>query len=304
MHQPVLLKEVLEYLNPQPGGVFIDATINGGGHAQAIAEKIGKTGKLLGIDRDCVLIEKLKVSSFKFQVSDYTLVCDTFANIKTIAEKEGFTNADGILFDLGFSSFHIDSSGRGFSFKSDEPLDMRYNTREGMSAAELINSISEQELYLLLHTFGEERYARQITQGIVHARMRKFIERTGELVEIIQKSVPPSYRKQRIHCATRTFQALRIRVNDELEHVAKGIRDAVKLLQTHGRTAVISFHSGEDRLVKQIYKDLENETIVKRITKHVIKPSREECIQNPRSRSAKMRVVEYTNHEARIMNYK
>ena len=301
MHKPVLLNEVLKYLNPRPGGVFIDATINGGGHAQAIAERIGSTGKLLGIDRDCEIIKSGSLRSTLNAIPS-TLICDSFKNIKTIAEHKGFTNADGILFDLGFSSFHIEESGRGFSFKTDEPLDMRYNRAEGISAAELINSISEDELRSLLYTLGEERYARNIARSIVCERAVHPIERAHELAVIIEKSVPPRYRHSRIHCATRTFQALRMRVNDELDHAAEGIRGAAALLRTSepvrtgtrpgGRIAVISFHSGEDRLVKQIFRDLEHNSSITRITKRVVRPSEEERSENPRARSAKLRVAE------------
>ena len=321
MHKPVLLNEVLKYLNPRPGGVFIDATINGGGHAQAIAERIGSTGKLLGIDRDCEIIKSGSLRSTLNAIPS-TLICDSFKNIKTIAEHEGFTNADGILFDLGFSSFHIEESGRGFSFKTDEPLDMRYNRAEGISAAELINSISEDELRSLLYTLGEERYARNIARSIVRERAIHPIDRTRELVVVIEKSVPPRYRYSRIHCATRTFQALRMRVNDELDHVAEGIRGAVALLRTGGpvrtrpnpserkfvradrnssgrtgtrpggRIAVITFHSGEDRLIKQIFRDFEHSSSITRITKRVVRPSEEERSENPRARSAKLRVAE------------
>lgn len=285
MHTPVLLNEILDYLNPQPAGVFIDATINGGGHAEAIAKRIGTTGKLLGIDRDRELVEKLKDSSFK-------VVCDTFANIKAVAEANGFTKVNGILFDLGFSSFHIELSGRGFSFLRDEPLDMRYDTDSGISAKDVVNGWPEDKLRGILFTLGGERFARRIVRRVVEHRDRQPIETTAELVEIIRKAVPGSYRRGRIHFATRTFQALRMCVNDELEHVAKGIAEAISLLATGGRIAVISFHSGEDRIVKELFRKEERNGILRRITKRPIGASVEECRENPRSRSAKLRVAE------------
>ncbi|TSC80909.1 MAG: 16S rRNA (cytosine1402-N4)-methyltransferase [Parcubacteria group bacterium Gr01-1014_29] len=284
-HTPVLLNEVLEYLNPRPGDVFIDATINGGGHAKAIAERIGKKGKLLGIDRDCELVEK-------FQVSDFQLICDTFANIQHIAEDHGFTDVDGIIFDLGFSSFHIEQSGRGFSFLRDEPLDMRFDSRKDIPARDIINKWPEHELRELLRTTGEERFGRSIARQIVRERDRVPIERTFQLVEIIRRAVPGRYRQGRIHFATRTFQALRMCVNDELKHVAQGVERAVWLLKPGGRIAVLSFHSGEDRIVKDIFRSLEQEDIVKRVIKKPVRAATEEMRNNLRARSAKLRVAE------------
>ena len=292
LHKPVLLQEILEYLNPQPGGVFIDATINGGGHAAAIAERIGKNGKLLGIDRDHELVEKLNDSNFKLQFSCFKIVCDTFARIKEIAEANGFTDVNGIVFDLGFSSFHVELSGRGFSFLRDEPLDMRYDTKSGISARDIINRWPEEKLRGILFTLGEERYARRIVRGIMEQRERGLVQTTAELVEIIRNAVPGSYRRGRIHFATRTFQALRMCVNDELEHVAKGIAAAIPLLARGGRAAVISFHSGEDRIVKELFREGERNDILRRITKKPARASAAECAQNPRSRSAKLRVAE------------
>jgi 16S rRNA (cytosine1402-N4)-methyltransferase len=290
-HIPVLLNEVLEYLNPQTGGVFIDATINGGGHAAALAERIGLSGKLLGIDRDPVLIKKLSEQ----QAGDkrYTFVCDTFANIRQIAEAHNFTKTNGILFDLGFSSFHIDESQRGFSFQKDEPLDMRYDPTDGISAADIVNSWRADEISELLFTLGEERYGRRIARGIVDDRHHAPIVTTRALVEIIQKAVPARYKRSRIHFATRTFQALRMRVNNELEHVARGVEDAVSLLMTGGRIAVLSFHSGEDRIIKRIFQRMEKEHILHRVVKKPICADREEYKKNPRARSAKLRIAEH-----------
>lgn len=292
IHKPVLMHEVLQYLDPKPGGIFIDATINGGGHAVAIADRIGKNGKLLGIDRDCELVEKLKVSSFKFQISDFQVVCDTFADIERIAQEGWFSEIDGIIFDLGFSSFHIEQSGRGFSFLRDEPLDMRFDSRKDIPARDIVNKWPENELRELLWTTGEERFGRSIARQIVQERDRAPIERTFQLVEIVRRAVPGRYRHGRVHFATRTFQALRICVNDELKHVAQGVERAVWLLKSGGRIAVLSFHSGEDRIVKDIFRSLEQEDIVKRVIKKPVRATAEEIRNNPRARSAKLRVAE------------
>lgn len=292
IHKPVLLREVIEYLNPWPGDTFIDATINGGGHAEAIAERIGKQGKLLGIDRDEELINRLQKHSTTLHIPHSTFIHDTFANIKDVAEAHGFTSVDGILFDLGFSSFHIEQSGRGFSFLRDEPLDMRYDTTSGISARDIINRWPEEKLREILFKFGEERYARRITRRIIEQREREPLNTTEELIEIIRKAVPGSYRRGRIHFATRTFQALRMCVNDELEHVAKGVAGAVSLLATGGRIAVISFHSGEDRIVKEFFREEERNAVLRRITKKPVRASATECQENPRARSAKLRVAE------------
>lgn len=291
VHTSVLLREILEYLNPQPGGAFIDATINGGGHAAAIAERIGKNGKLLGMDRDHELVNS-KSLNYQLQTTNYQLACDTFANIQHIAETYGFTDVDGIIFDLGFSSFHIEQSGRGFSFLRDEPLDMRFDSRKDIPARDIVNNWPENELRELLWTTGEERFGRSIARQIVRERDRVPIERTFQLVEIIRRAVPSRYRYGRIHFATRTFQALRICVNDELKHVAKGVERAVWLLKSGGRITVLSFHSGEDRIVKDIFRSLEQEDIVKRVIKKPVRATAEEIKDNPRARSAKLRVAE------------
>ncbi|TSC68693.1 MAG: 16S rRNA (cytosine1402-N4)-methyltransferase [Parcubacteria group bacterium Gr01-1014_66] len=291
MHKPVMLNEVLKYLDPQPGGKFIDTTINGGGHASAIAERIGKKGKLLGIDRDCALI---KVLSAKYEIRDtrYELVCANFSDVTSVAREHGFTNVDGILFDLGFSSFHIEESGRGFSFQKDEMLDMRYDTGSGRPAREIINRFSDKELADILFKLGGERFARRIARRVVEERQRTRIETTTQLVEVIKRAVPAGYRHGRIHFATRTFQALRMFVNDELEHVAKGVADAISLLRHGGRVVVISFHSGEDRIVKELFRQEERNGTAYRITKKPVRTSKAEAEENPRSRSAKLRVLE------------
>lgn len=291
MHKPVLLQEVLEILNPKLGKKYIDATVNGGGHAMAIIERIGPTGKLLGIDWDCGLIQELGIRNKELGVQNIKLVCDNFSNIAAIAKDHDFIKVDGILFDLGFSSYHIEKSGRGFSFMRDEPLDMRYNPeKNALTAEKIVNEWSGEKLEEILQRFGEERLARRIADGIVRERKVSRIVTTEKLVAIITQSVPRSYARGRLHQATRTFQALRIAVNNELENLAKALKDSIKLLAPAGKLIVISFHSLEDRIVKRFFK--ENSSLFHIITKKPMIASRKEIKINPRGRSAKLRVVE------------
>lgn len=289
MHIPVLLKEILDVFDPRPGQIYIDATINGGGHAQAILRKIGPKGKLLGIDWDCDLIAKLKAKSAK---ENLILNCDNYADIKSIARKYHLDKINGILFDLGFSSYHIEKSGRGFSFLKHEPLDMRYNSHENsLTAYQIINTWPQKAIEDVLHNFGEERFARRISTGIIRARSLKRVSTADELAGIIEQSIPYRFRRSRIHSATRTFQALRIAVNRELENCAKALQDSIQLLEPQGKIAVISFHSLEDRIVKNFFKEKEREGIINILTKKSIVASKKEVAGNPRARSAKLRVA-------------
>lgn len=295
MHTPVLLQEAIEILNPQPGQNFIDATVNGGGHSAAILEKISPGGSLIGIDWDCDLIEaaKFQISKSKFQKTKIILECDNYAHIKSIARKYNLDKVSGILFDLGFSSHHIEDSLRGFSFRKNEPLDMRYNTKTyELTAKKIINNWSQEAIEDILRNYGEERYARRIVQGIVRARERKEISTTNELLEVIAKSVPGYYLRSRLHYATRTFQALRIAVNKELENLSLALPDALDLLGPQGRIAVISFHSLEDRIVKTFFREKAKENRLTILTKKPLLPSRGEVESNPRARSAKLRAAE------------
>jgi len=295
MHIPVLLREVLEYVNPQPGWKFIDATIDGGGHAMAIMERIVPGGKLLGIEWDSELLNQLK---FKIQGSrfkdDIVLVNDSYANLREIAKKHGFYEVDGIFFDLGMSRWHLEEAGRGFSFLKDEPLDMRYSCQEfsKKTAAEIVNKSSYDELVRILKEYGEERFAKSIAAAIVEARKRNPIKSTFQLVEIIKNSTPFWYRRRRIHFATKTFQALRIAVNGELDNLRVGLQQAEELLKNKGRIAVISFHSLEDRIVKNFFKESNKEKRLNIITKKPIRAGLAEISANPSARSAKLRVAE------------
>lgn len=280
MHIPVLLNEVLEYLDPKPGDRIIDATFGFGGHAVSIAEKIMPDGKLLGIERDPSVIRQTESLP-----GNINLIHGHFGNLKYLADSNNFDNADGILMDIGFSSFHIDESHRGFSFQKDEPLDMRYDpTNNDLTADYVLNNYSEAEIAEILYTLGEERFSRRIAKNIVE---RRPIKTTFELVEAIKASVPFWYKRGKVHFATKTFQALRIHVNQELDLLNMGLEQAEEVLKPGGRLAVISFHSLEDRIVKNFFKKETFEIL----TKKPITPSEEEIKANPRSRSAKLRVV-------------
>ncbi len=293
MHRPVLVKEVLEILSPRPGGHYVDATVNGGGHAFAILEKIGPRGELIGIDRDCALIESLRKEITKLKVKNVHLVCDNFVNIAAIVRRHRLAPLDGILFDLGFSAYHPEASQRGFSFLRDEPLDMRYNPADTALTAEIIlNQWPEAKIESILREYGEERFSRRIAHALAVERKMAKITRTGDLIKIISRAVPVRYCRGRIHCGTRTFQALRIAVNDELAFIEKALHEAVRILPPGGKIAVISFHSLEDRAVKRIFKEVVEGKEVVSLTKKVISPTLAEKMDNPRARSAKLRAIQ------------
>lgn len=291
MHKPVLLNEVLEYLQPKPGGVYIDATLNGGGHSRAILGRIMPEGKIIGIEWDEALASR---ASQEFQNSLYagkiTVVNDSYVNIADIAE-ELEVKPDGILFDLGISSWHYES-GRGFSFKGDEPLDMRFNNSSGQPASEIVNLYTVPELEQILRDYGEEQFSKKIAEKIGIARKKKPIMSTAELMEVISEAVPEWYKHRKIHFATKTFQALRVVVNDELGNVTRGVQEAIRILKPGGRVAVISFQGHEDKIVREIFKEQAKAGVIRNLTKTTIRPSWTEQKENPRSRSAKMKVAE------------
>lgn len=291
-HIPVLQKEVLEYLAPKPNENFIDCTIGGGGHAFAILEKILPKGRLLGIDLDEENIRRLKIKNQESKVkSNLILVCDNFVNLKEIIEKEKFNNVSGILFDLGMSSWHLEESGRGFSFQKKEPLDMRYNLQNPLTAEKILNYYSASEIERILKEYGEEQFAKSIAKNIVEIRKFKPIQTTHQLIEIIKRAVPGRYQHQKIHFATRTFQALRIAVNDELNNLKNALPQVIEILEPKGRLVIISFQSLEDRIVKNFFRERQKENLIKILTKKPIKPAEEEIKINPRSRSAKLRAA-------------
>lgn len=305
IHKPVLLKEVLEIFTPESGQMYVDATINGGGHAEAILEKIGSKGKLLGIDWDQELIDKLKVSarggsafdgkSEKLKVTNLILICDNYANLKSIAREYNLAAVNGILFDLGFSSHHLEESHRGFSFLKNEPLDMRYNQfSHELTAEKIINIWSVGAIEDILRRFGEERYSGRIARAIVRERFRKKISTSAELVKIISENIPRGYLRGKIHPATRTFQALRMAVNHELENLEKGLHGSLKMLAKGGKVVVISFHSLEDRVVKNFFRAETKRGTLVTLTPKPIRPDSQEVAVNPKARSAKLRAAQKT----------
>lgn len=298
MHQPVLLKEVLEYLDPKPGENFIDGTFGFGGHGLRLLEmnkpsllrqnSSEASGKVLGIELDAEVVEILKKKPLDARL---ILVQGSFANLKKIAEENSFYPVNGILLDVGMSSWQIEESGRGFSFQRNEPLDMRSDAKSELTAEELVNQWPEKELFEIFSEYGGERFARRIARAICQARKSRRVKTTTQLVEIIKKAVPASQRRKKIHFATRIFQALRIAVNSELENLEKALPQALEILEEGGRLAVISFHSLEDKIVKSFFREEAKRGSLKILTKKPIVPSFEEIKVNPRSRSAKLRVA-------------
>ena len=294
MHISVLLKESTEFLNPESGDVILDATINGGGHSEEILKLIEEKGRLIGIDQDGEVLNKLK-EKWKDR-KNVLLAKDNFRNLDKVLESLKIEKINGALFDIGISSSQIDESGRGFSFQKDEPLlmTMKSEIEQGdLTAKEIVNNWSEKDLADVIWKYGEERFSRRIAKGIARRREAKKFETTAELVDAIRESVPSFYRNSRkINCATRTFQALRIAVNDELGALKDGMEKSWDFLQEGGRLAVISFHSLEDRIVKNYFRELAAKGEGKILTKKPIIPSEEEVKNNPRSRSAKLRAIE------------
>ena len=293
MHIPVLLNEVLENLDPQPNQNFIDCTLGFLGHTEAILEKIKPNGKVLGIEWDA---EKLKnqESGIKNQ-ERLKVVNDSYANLKEIVERENFKPIHGILLDIGISSWEVDNSGRGFSFQKDEPLDMRFSQSQGLTAKKIVNEWPEQDLASIFKEYGQERFASNVASNICEVRQRHSIETTFQLIEIIRKSFPRSYKFPKAHFATRIFQALRIAVNSELSNLKKVLPQAIEILEKDGRVGVISFHSLEDAIVKRFFKEQQKNNKIQILTKKPIMPTLDEIKRNPRSRSAKLRVAQLNN---------
>ncbi len=292
-HIPVMLKEVLQHLNLKPGARVLDCTLGLAGHAVAIAEIIGAGGEIIGIDRDQGSLEKarqwLQSTAVKCQLRQAD-----FRNLDEVLKELGGGSVDAILFDLGISSYQLDDPQRGFSLKSDGPLDMRMDQGSYISAYELVNSLSERELSSIIKNFGEERWHNRIARVLVQERLKKPIETTQELSEVILKAIPHRYQHQRIHPATRTFQAIRIAVNRELEALELALTRSLAFLKVGGRICVISFHSLEDRIVKETFRKNSQAGVLKIISKKPLRPEDQEINNNPRSRSARLRVAERT----------
>lgn len=302
-HVSVLLEECLEALNIKEGGIYVDCTLGGAGHTREILKRL-KNGRLIGIDQDQDALRNARVL-----LKDYdnvTLVHSNFESIKGILAETAPSGVDGILMDLGVSSYQLDEGERGFSYMKDAPLDMRMNREEALSAYEVVNSYSLEELTRIIRDYGEEKFAKRIAQFILKAREGKPVETTGELVEIIKAAIPAKARREGPHPAKRTFQAIRIEVNRELSILHQTVLDAVEALKPEGRLAIITFHSLEDRIVKNTYRELMDPCTcpknmpcicgkvptVKVLTKKPIVPGDTEIDENPRSRSAKLRVLE------------
>jgi 16S rRNA (cytosine1402-N4)-methyltransferase len=281
-----MVTEAMEALNVRPGGTYVDCTLGAGGHACAVLERTGATGRLLGIDADPASLNLAAVALKPFEQS-VVLVQANFSELSRVCEEHGFTANDGILFDLGISSMQIDTAERGFSFQREAPLDMRFDSAAGPSAADIINSYSEREIARILWEYGEERRSRQIAHRIVEQRP---ILSTLRLADIVLQVL--GSRRGKIHPATRTFMALRIAVNRELDNLKLALEQAVVLLRSGGRLVVISYHSLEDRIVKQFMRAEATEHALSLITRKVIRPTSEELRSNPRSRSARLRVAE------------
>ena len=304
-HVSVLLNECLDALNIKDDGIYVDCTLGGAGHSSHILQRLSKEGLLVGIDQDT---DALKAAGERLkEYENKKLVHNNFHNIDSILEELDIPKVDGILMDLGVSSYQLDEGERGFSYMKDAPLDMRMNRDREFSAYDVVNSYSMEDLWRIIRDYGEEKFAKRVAEFIVNRREEKPIETTLELVDIIKAAIPAKARREGPHPAKRTFQAIRIEVNGELEILNKAIEDGVNRLNKGGRMAIITFHSLEDRIVKLKFRELANpctcpkefpicvcgkKPLVKLISRKAIEPSKEEVEENPRSRSAKLRVIE------------
>jgi 16S rRNA (cytosine1402-N4)-methyltransferase len=285
VHVPVLLDQVVHWLNPQPGAVLVDGTLGGGGHCRALAERVGKHGLVIGVDRDPAAI---RAGQTAFRRLSVRLAQANFCDLPEVLESLEIEKIDGVLLDLGLSSDQLADRDRGFSFSADGPLDLRFDPMSGQPAHRLVNRLSLEHLTQLISKYGEERYSPRIARAIIERRRERPIETAAELAELVRRCVP-SPRGQRIDPATRTFQALRIAVNDELKSLEIALRRIPDCLRPGARFVVISFHSLEDRQVKDAFRSDER---LKTLTRKPVGPDDKETVENPRSRSAKLRVAE------------
>lgn len=305
-HKPVLVEEVMQYMRCHKGGIYIDGTIGGGGHALEICRRISDDGLLIGIDKDDEALAHAAVKLREYS-GCIKLIKGDFRHMKAMINDISINEADGILLDLGVSSHQLDDTERGFSYNAEAVLDMRMDKQQTLTAKDVVNTYSEQRLYEIIRDYGEERWAKRIASFIVQERQRYPIETTEQLVDVIKKAVPAAARRQGPHPARRTFQAIRIEVNDELTAIKEGLEQAIGCLKPYGRLCVISFHSLEDRLVKNAFNRWQNpctcppgtpicvcgnKPIAQIITKKPVTASSDEIMSNPRARSAKLRVCE------------
>lgn len=306
VHKSVLLNETIDGLNIQPDGIYVDGTLGGGGHAYEVCRRLGDKGSIVGIDQDAAAIEAAgnRLKDFGEKV---TIVRSNYCDMKSKLHELGIDKVDGIVLDLGVSSYQLDTAERGFSYREDAPLDMRMDTRQKMTARDIVNDYEEMELYRAIRDYGEDKFAKNIAKHIVAARKVKPIETTGELTEIIRASIPMKYQKKSGHPAKRTFQAIRIELNRELEVLKDSLDDMIDLLNPGGRLCIITFHSLEDRIVKSAFRKNENPCTCPSdfpvcvcgkvskgsiLTRKPILPSEEEMEENSRAKSAKLRIFE------------
>ena len=305
-HKSVLLEESIEALHIRPDGIYVDGTLGGGGHSYEICRRLSDRGRLIGIDQDAAAIAAAtkRLEEFKDRV---TIVRSNYCDMKKELGKLGITSVDGVILDLGVSSYQLDEAERGFTYREDAPMDMRMDQRQTLSAKEVVNDYSEMELYHIIRDYGEERFAKNIAKHIVSARKEKQLETTGELIHVIKAAIPAKARATGGHPAKRTFQAIRIEVNRELYVLDHSLGDMIDLLNDKGRICVITFHSLEDRIVKNKFRESENPCTCPKefpvcicgkkpkgrvITRKPIVPSEEELEENTRSKSSKLRVFE------------
>lgn len=306
-HKSVLLEEVIDGLDIKPDGIYVDGTLGGAGHAAVVCSRLGEKGRFIGIDQDedAIAVSGERLKKYGERVS---VVRSNYSDMVNVLHHLGIEKVDGITLDLGVSSFQLDTTERGFSYRLDAPLDMRMDNRQELTAAIVVNEYSESELFHIIRNYGEDKFAKNIAKNIVLERKQEPILTTGRLAEIVSHSIPMKIKKQGGHPAKRTFQAIRIEVNHELEVLERTISDMIDLLNPGGRFCIITFHSLEDRIVKQAFRQAQNPCTCppdfpvcvcgkkprgKQITRKPILPSEEEMEQNPRSKSAKLRVFEH-----------
>ncbi len=304
-HISVLLQETIDMLNIRGDGIYVDGTLGGGGHSYEICKKLESGGRLIGIDQDEAAIQaaSLRLENFKDKV---TIIRSNYVNMKKVLEEQGIHKVDGIMLDLGVSSHQLDTTARGFSYKEDAPLDMRMDTRMDISAKDIVNGYSEFDLYRIIRDYGEDKFAKNIAKHIVRIREEQPIETTGQLTEAIKAAIPAKLRMNG-HPGKKTFQAIRIELNKELEVLSSALDDMINLLNDNGRLCIITFHSLEDRIVKSFFRNKENpctcppsfpvcvcgnKSLGKVMTRKALLPSEEEILNNKRSKSAKLRVFE------------
>jgi len=306
-HKSVLPQEVIDGLDIKPDGIYVDGTLGGAGHASIICSRLGAEGRFVGIDQDedAVAVSRERLSEFGQKAA---IVRSNYSDMVNVLHNLGIEKADGILLDLGVSSFQLDTEERGFSYRMDAPLDMRMDNRQGLTAANVVNEYTESELFHIIRDYGEDRFAKNIAKNIAAERQKEPILTTGRLADIVSYSIPMKIRKQGGHPAKRTFQAIRIEVNHELEVLEKNLSDMIDLLNSGGRFCIITFHSLEDRIVKQAFRKAQNPCTCppdfpvcvcgnkpkgKLVTRKPILPSEKEMEENPRSKSAKLRIFEH-----------